>query len=73
MKFYHASLDTQHWRFDAYETDESLARTAMRLAMTRHAKQCEISPKKFLEDYFEEVNVQEVKMGAAYRDGVYLR
>jgi len=65
---WHATLDTQHWRFDAYGATKQEAEDAMSRGLVEHAKQTDISPLQFLRDYDEGINYIEMELGRCYRD-----
>ena len=67
MRFYHATLDTSHFHFDAFGETEGEAQEAMRGGWEAHASA--FSATDTFADVTEDVQIVAVEMGAAYRDG----
>lgn len=70
--YHRASLETRHFSFEAFDVTADAARRSIFRAIRRHAKQANIPAAPMIADYCNDINVAEIRIGRAYRDGTVI-
>jgi hypothetical protein len=70
LKFFHAEYASRHFAFDAYGRTETSAIEALRSGLAEHARQYRLASDWYSAD---EITVQEIELGVAYRDHEKIR
>ncbi|WP_018234274.1 hypothetical protein [Thioalkalivibrio thiocyanodenitrificans] len=65
---YKASIDTPNWGFEAYGNTEAEAREALKQGWQRHVSQTGDAAPGYLEEFEEDIMIQEVAPGMVFRD-----
>lgn len=62
-----ATLETNHFSFDAFGATAEDARATLGKGLAAHAEQMQL-PEDWYVDYLDDIAVREVRLGHAYRD-----
>jgi hypothetical protein len=70
---YRARLQTGHFDFEAYGSTEADARAALDQGFAEHARQYRMSVETFRSNFADDVEIQSIELGHAYRDRELLK
>ena len=65
---YKASLETQHWDFEAYGSTAMVAERALHRGIEEHCRRMAIAPRTFKQEFRDSIVLACIEMGACYRD-----
>lgn len=70
--YFRASLDTQHFSFEAFDVTETTARRGIQRALRRHAAQVQVDADSMVRYFSKNIEVNRIQIGHAYRDGLVI-